>query len=140
MEDQKTDERSLSVAAAIEPIKLIPSNTPAAFNGTGIIGNHSITGYNFTSNAYREQKYTINPLLWMQNVKTIAPNNDLKKNTSSENTYQSLAEELSSVLNKYASVGVKTEKVNFFIIFMIKTDQIIKIHAFSFFFFNIYIY
>ncbi|CAO3609005.1 unnamed protein product [Cunninghamella blakesleeana] len=112
VEDQKTDERSLSVAAAIEPIKLIPSNTTAAFNGTGTIGNHSITGYKFTSNTYREQKYTINPLLWMQNVKTIAPNNDLKKNTSSENTYQSLAEELSSVLNKYASVGVKTEKVN----------------------------
>ncbi|CAO3616617.1 unnamed protein product [Cunninghamella echinulata] len=108
IEDEKTDERSLSVAAAIAPIKLIPSNT-SAFNGS--IGNYS-TGYNFTSNAYREQKYTINPLLWMQNVKTITPNNDLKKNTSSENTYQSLAEELSSVLNKYASVGVKTEKVD----------------------------
>jgi hypothetical protein len=69
------------------------------------------TSYSFPPNNYREQKYTINPLLWMQNVKTIVPNNELKKDTSVGNMYQSLAEELSTVLNRYASVGVKTEKV-----------------------------
>ncbi|KAI8334949.1 hypothetical protein BC941DRAFT_399392 [Chlamydoabsidia padenii] len=108
VEDEATDERSQSIAAAVAPIRLLPANTLSVASGNV---NYS-TSYNFPSNNYREQKYTINPLLWMQNVKTIVPNNELKKDSSAGNTYQSLAEELSTVLNKYASVGVKTEKVN----------------------------
>ncbi|CAO3596860.1 unnamed protein product [Absidia cylindrospora] len=112
VEDEATDERSRSIAAAVAPIRLMPANT-LSFHGTVAPGNISYsTSYNFPSNNYREQKYTINPLLWMQNVKTIAPNNELRKDTPAGNSYQSLAEELSSVLNKYASVGVKTEKIN----------------------------
>ncbi|KAI8081598.1 uncharacterized protein BX664DRAFT_268269 [Halteromyces radiatus] len=108
----KPNERSRSIAASVAPIRLMATNT-LSFHGTGPHGNVKYsTSYNFPSNTYREQKYTINPLLWMQNVKTIAPNNELRKDTSVGSTYSSLAEELSSVLNKYASVGVKTEKIN----------------------------
>lgn len=111
VEDEATDDRSRSIAAAVAPIRLLPANT-LSFHGSVVPGNVNYsTSYSFPPNNYREQKYTINPLLWMQNVKTIVPNNELKKDTSVGNMYQSLAEELSTVLNRYASVGVKTEKV-----------------------------
>ncbi|KAI7905116.1 uncharacterized protein BX663DRAFT_501815 [Cokeromyces recurvatus] len=70
------------------------------------------TGYE-QSNAYREQKYSaINPLLWMQNVKTVGPTGEIRRDAAAENNYQSVAEEMSTVLNKYLPVGVKTEKIN----------------------------
>jgi hypothetical protein len=76
--------------------------------------NHlpAATGYEQT-NAFKEQKYSsINPLLWMQNVKTVGPaGGDIRRDATAEHTYQSVAEEMSTVLNKYIPVGVKTEKV-----------------------------
>ncbi|KAI9486044.1 MAG: hypothetical protein EXX96DRAFT_592887 [Benjaminiella poitrasii] len=77
------------------------------------IPNNNNAGY---EQAYREQKYSaINPLVWMQNVKTVGPTTtgELRRDaTTAENSYQSVAEEMSTVLNKYLPVGVKTEKIN----------------------------
>ncbi|KAG0893256.1 hypothetical protein G6F34_010145 [Rhizopus arrhizus] len=62
---------------------------------------------------FKEQKYsTINPLLWMQNVKTVSSTGELRRDATAEHSYQSVADEMSTVLNKYLSVGVKTEKIN----------------------------
>ncbi|KAI9278116.1 hypothetical protein BY458DRAFT_432319 [Sporodiniella umbellata] len=62
---------------------------------------------------YKEQKHsTINPLLWMQNVKTVNGTGELRRDATAEYSYQSVADEMSTVLNKYLSVGVKTEKIN----------------------------
>ncbi|KAK4512335.1 Nuclear control of ATPase protein 2 [Mucor velutinosus] len=97
------------------PVRLTPnSNTSTMTPYRSNIVNHGIgTGYEQT-NAYREQKYSaINPLLWMQNVKTVGPaGGEVRRDATAENTYQSVAEEMSSVLNKYLPVGVKTEKIN----------------------------
>ncbi|KAI8889769.1 hypothetical protein K501DRAFT_237975 [Backusella circina FSU 941] len=90
--------RTASGSDAMTPYR--SSNVPAA-------------GYE-QSNAFKEQKYSsINPLLWMQNVKTVGPaGGDLRRDATAEYTYQSVAEEMSTVLNKYIPVGVKTEKIN----------------------------
>ncbi|KAI8150329.1 hypothetical protein BJV82DRAFT_652492 [Fennellomyces sp. T-0311] len=79
--------------------------------GAGTTGISS-SGYDTMSNAYREQKYAINPLLWMQNVKTVGPPTELRRAATTESTYPTVAEEMTTVLSKYASAGVKTEKVN----------------------------
>ncbi|KAI8993171.1 hypothetical protein BDB01DRAFT_847081 [Pilobolus umbonatus] len=63
------------------------------------------------NNAFREHRYSGNPLLWMQNVKTVGPPGELIRDATAENSYQSVAEEMSTVLNKYSNI-VKTEKVN----------------------------
>ena len=79
--------------------------------GGGSIGI-STGGYDTTPNAYHEQKYAINPLLWMQNVKTVGPPaTELRRAATTESTYPTVAEEMSTVLSKYATAGVKTEKV-----------------------------
>ena len=79
--------------------------------GGGTIGI-STGGYDTTPNAYHEQKYAINPLLWMQNVKTVGPpTTELRRAATTESTYPTVAEEMSTVLSKYATAGVKTEKV-----------------------------
>ncbi|KAI8371399.1 uncharacterized protein BYT42DRAFT_580098 [Radiomyces spectabilis] len=107
-----------AVSAPMTPIRLTPGNgvsssmTPFRSAATAA-GNTGFTpGYDIMTNAYREQKYTINPLLWMQNVKTVGPPAELRRDTTKEITYQTVAEEMSVVLNKFASAGVKTEKVN----------------------------
>ncbi|KAI9322358.1 hypothetical protein BX666DRAFT_1848601 [Dichotomocladium elegans] len=64
------------------------------------------SGYDSMSHAYREQKYAINPLLWMQNVKTVGPPTELRRAATTESTYQTVAEEMSTVLNKYSSMGI----------------------------------
>lgn len=69
------------------------------------------SGYDVISGAYREQRYAINPLLWMQNVKKVGPPSELKNAKLAENTYQTVAEEMATVLPKYANAGVKIEKV-----------------------------
>ncbi|KAI8641629.1 hypothetical protein BD408DRAFT_444202 [Parasitella parasitica] len=97
------------------PIRLTPNSNTSTMTPyrTAIVNNGTGSGYEQT-NAYREQKYSaINPLLWMQNVKTLGPTGgEIRRDATAENTYQSVAEEMSSVLNKYLSVGVKTEKIN----------------------------
>ncbi|KAI9244456.1 hypothetical protein BDA99DRAFT_529033, partial [Phascolomyces articulosus] len=79
--------------------------------GRGSIGI-STGGFDTTPNAYHEQKYAINPLLWMQNVKTVGPPTELRRAATTESTYPTVAEEMTTVLTKYASAGVKIEKVN----------------------------
>lgn len=101
-----------STFSSTTPVRLTPNGTITPYRG-----NILNTGYNNgyeQSNAYREHKYSaINPLLWMQNVKTVGTTGELRRDTSTaENTYQSVAEEMSTVLNKYLPVGVKTEKIN----------------------------
>lgn len=103
-----------SFSSTTAPVRLTPSSATMTPYRSNILNSNS-TGYEQT-NAYREQKYSaINPLLWMQNVKTVGPTSgDIRRGDSAtaENTYQSVAEEMSTVLNKYLSVGVKTEKIN----------------------------
>ncbi|ORX62877.1 hypothetical protein DM01DRAFT_267212 [Hesseltinella vesiculosa] len=112
------DARSKSIADAIAPVQTFAMNThPHSSLPPGNV--HYSRSYNLPAGNYREQKYTINPLLWMQNVKTVSStsadftgaSNQLTSATP-RSSYQSLADELSTVLNKYASMGVKTEKVN----------------------------
>ncbi|GAA5814733.1 hypothetical protein MFLAVUS_008235 [Mucor flavus] len=102
-----------SFSSTTTPVRLTPSsNTMTPYRSNPV--NNTGTGYEQT-NAYREQKYSaINPLLWMQNVKTVGPTGgELRRDaTTAENSYQSVAEEMTTVLNKYLSAGVKTEKVN----------------------------
>ncbi|KAG0188233.1 hypothetical protein DFQ28_005191 [Apophysomyces sp. BC1034] len=113
---QFTDEQPC-ISAPVTPLRLTPSShistmTPfrSAAPTSGTVGFSS--GYDVMSNTYREQKYSINPLLWMQNVKTVGPASELRRDATTENTYQTVADEMSVVLNKYANAGVKTEKVN----------------------------
>ena len=94
------------------PVRLTPNSSTMTPYRSNIVNQN--TGYE-QSNAYREQKYSaINPLLWMQNVKTVGPaGGEMRRgDTSAAAEYQSVAEEMSTVLNKYLSVGVKTEKIN----------------------------
>lgn len=100
-----------SFSSTTAPVRLTPSGTMTPYR-SNLLNN--TTGYE-QSNAYREQKYSaINPLLWMQNVKTVGPTGgEIRRDAATaEYTYQSVAEEMTTVLNKYVSVGVKTEKVN----------------------------
>ncbi|KAI8340395.1 hypothetical protein BD560DRAFT_412293 [Blakeslea trispora] len=117
LEKSVTDIRSsLTSTPATPTVRLTPNSS----NSTGLLPyrsstiNNISTGYD-QNNAYREQKYSaINPLLWMQNVKTVGPTgSEIRRDASkSENSYQSVADEMSTVLSKYLSVGVKTEKIN----------------------------
>lgn len=110
IEKPMLDVRS-SFSSTTAPVRLTPSGTMTPYR-SNLLNN--TTGYE-QSNAYREQKYSaINPLLWMQNVKTVGPTGgEIRRDAATaENTYQSVAEEMTTVLNKYVSVGVKTEKVN----------------------------
>ncbi|KAI8066503.1 hypothetical protein BC940DRAFT_334092 [Gongronella butleri] len=112
VEDVQNDARSRSIAEAIAPVKLFSLNTQP-FNNLAPGNVHYSRSYNLSAASHREQKYTINPLLWMQNVKTISTGPDLNSQPATfGSSYQSLQDELSTVLNKYASVGVKTEKIN----------------------------
>lgn len=113
IEKPTTDMRSSFAPAT--PVRLTPSSNASTMTPyrSNIVNHGAGTGYEQT-NAYREQKYSaINPLLWMQNVKTVGPaGGEVRRDATAENTYQSVAEEMSSVLNKYLPVGVKTEKIN----------------------------
>lgn len=104
-----------TLSASVSPLRLGRGGEHASTMApirTAVPGAVTSVGYDLMSNAYREQKYAINPLLWMQNVKTLGTPGELRRTTtSSENTYQTVAEEMTAVLNKYASAGVKTEKV-----------------------------
>lgn len=95
--DMKT--RSMAGAAATRLTSMTPFRS---------VAQHSTAEQN-----YKEQKYSaINPLLWMQNVKTVGPTGEIRRDAAAEHSYQSVADEMSTVLNKYLSVGVKTEKIN----------------------------
>lgn len=111
----QTPSNSTSVRLTPTSSTTATSTTMTPYRSTMVNQNNNNTTYE-QSNAYREQKYSaINPLLWMQNVKTVGPaGNDIRRGDASttESTYQSVAEEMTSVLNKYLSVGVKTEKIN----------------------------
>lgn len=107
-----------SFSSTTAPVRLTPTSNTNAASMTPYRSNlltNTTTGYEQT-NAYREQKYSaINPLLWMQNVKTVGPaGGEMRRGDAStaENSYQSVAEEMTTVLNKYLAVGVKTEKIN----------------------------
>lgn len=113
LEKNVNDLKSSFSSTTATPVRLTPNSTTMTPYRSNILNNNN-TGYEQT-NAYREQKYSaINPLLWMQNVKTVGPaNGEIRRDAATaENTYQSVAEEMSTVLNKYLSVGVKTEKIN----------------------------
>lgn len=110
--EKATHDVRSSFSSTTAPVRLTPSGTMTPYRSNLL--NNTATGYEQT-NAYREQKYSaINPLLWMQNVKTVGPTGgEIRRDAATaENTYQSVAEEMTTVLNKYVSVGVKTEKVN----------------------------
>jgi hypothetical protein len=112
IEKSSNDVRSSFSSAT--PMRLTPNSNASTMTPyrSNIPNNGVNTGYE-QNNAYREQKYsTINPLLWMQNVKTVGTTGEIRRDATAENTYQSVAEEMSTVLNKYLSVGVKTEKIN----------------------------
>lgn len=117
LEKKTSDLRSsfTTTPSASTSVRLTPNSSTTMTPYRSTIVNQNNTSYE-QSNAYREQKYSaINPLLWMQNVKTVGPaGSEIRRGDSSttESTYQSVAEEMSTVLNKYLSVGVKTEKIN----------------------------
>ncbi|KAI8979684.1 hypothetical protein BDF20DRAFT_871014 [Mycotypha africana] len=124
--EKSSNEYYRSSFQSTTPVRLTPNSNLGAYRSS--IPNTNFTaGFEQANAAYREQKYSaINPLLWMQNVKTLGPppGTDNTNNISTrldangeiiratENTYQSVAEEMSTVLNKYLPVGVKTEKIN----------------------------
>ncbi|KAI7850547.1 hypothetical protein BDC45DRAFT_446958 [Circinella umbellata] len=101
-------------ASAVRPDGTVQSRTfQKVPDEVETIQGISTGGYDTTPNAYHEQKYAINPLLWMQNVKTVGPpTTELRRAATTESTYPTVAEEMSTVLSKYATAGVKTEKVN----------------------------
>ncbi|KAI9022925.1 hypothetical protein CLU79DRAFT_791747 [Phycomyces nitens] len=115
--ENQDDQGYKAMPASVGPLRLTPNShgtTMTPFRASAaIIGNSGYSGgYDTLSNAYREQKYAINPLLWMQNVKTVGPVGELRRGATTENTFQTVTGEMSTVLNKYASAGVKTEKIN----------------------------
>lgn len=94
------------------PLRLGPGDAASAmtpFRSAAPLTTSS--GYDTLASGVREHKYFISPLLWMQNVKTVGPPSELRRAATTENTYQTVAEEMSTVLNKYTSAGVKTEKI-----------------------------
>ncbi|KAF7729558.1 hypothetical protein EC973_004233 [Apophysomyces ossiformis] len=117
LDQKESTEDQPYISAPVTPLRLTPSSHMSTMmpfrsvvQSSGANGFYG--GYDVMSNTYREQKYSINPLLWMQNVKTVGPSNELRRDATTENTYQTVADEMSTVLNKYASAGVKTEKIN----------------------------
>lgn len=79
---------------------------------TGTSNMETTPGREGTGNIYRDQKYAIPPLLWMQNVKTVRPTGEIRNDGTSEDVFQNVAEEMSIILNKFSSAGVRTERVS----------------------------
>ncbi|ORE23514.1 hypothetical protein BCV71DRAFT_170085 [Rhizopus microsporus] len=99
--DESKDMKTRSIAGA------------AATRLTSMTPFRSVAQHSTAEQNYKEQKYSaINPLLWMQNVKTVGPTGEIRRDAAAEHSYQSVADEMSTVLNKYLPVGVKTEKIN----------------------------
>ncbi|KAI9280612.1 hypothetical protein BC943DRAFT_348082 [Umbelopsis sp. AD052] len=82
---------------------------PTLSGSVSMDANHGKEG---AANIYRDQKYAIPPLLWMQNVKTVRPTGEIRNDGTSEDVFQNVAEEMSIILNKFSSAGVRTERVD----------------------------
>jgi hypothetical protein len=102
---------------AISSLKIQTSNRtpgisplrPASSGNVNMEANHGKEG---AANIYKDQKYAIPPLLWMQNVKTVRPTGEIRNDGTSEDVFQNVAEEMSIILNKFSSAGVRTERVS----------------------------
>ncbi|KAG9301687.1 hypothetical protein G9A89_016758 [Geosiphon pyriformis] len=113
----KTDAHStsptLAPSTAVSTLRVIAGNRiatmsqmrPSGASGGGVT---SITSYmNSSAGVYPRQR-SISPILWMQGVKLVKPSGDIR---ADEETPQGLAQEISSVVNKYQN-EVKFEKIN----------------------------
>lgn len=111
------DIESGSRLPATASLKVMGSNrttgiSPLKPTLTGASNMEATPGREGTGNIYRDQKYAIPPLLWMQNVKTVRPTGEIRKDGTTEDVFQNVAEEMSIILNKFSSAGVRTERVS----------------------------
>jgi hypothetical protein len=111
------DIESGSRMPATASLKVMGSNRTSGISPlkptlTGASNMETTPGREGTGNIYRDQKYAIPPLLWMQNVKTVRPTGEIRNDGTTEDVFQNVAEEMSIILNKFSSAGVRTERVS----------------------------